>query len=308
MKVIRYSVTKDVVFSALVLFLKKPSKFSFYQFLYVSCRYINMWPFPVWADLLMIKTLRNFVRLRLLKNSIEIGSMIFSQMDNDFVDNLVGMYIDIVIKDKFYKTDITSKDYNDILFYYYQEGPYEVDFVNINAGDIVIDAGANIGVFSLLAAQKGAKVYAFEPQQIFFNLLCNNIKLNNLSNFISCSQYALSEKSRKACLFIDKTNLLASSLNIKRSDNSIIVKCITLDEWVNINNISRVDFIKADIEGAERLLLSGAKQVIRKFKPRLAISAYHFSDDMVVLEKLIHDICNDYIIIKSKKILYAYVK
>lgn len=308
MKVIRYSVTKNIVFKGIILFLKKPSKFSAYQLLYVFCRYINMGPFSVWADWLMIRTLRTFVRLHLLKNIIKIGNMVFSQMDNGFVDNLVGMYIDIAIKDEFYKTDVTSKDYDDILFYYYQEGPYEIDFVNIVSGNVVIDAGANIGVFSLLAAQKGAKVYAFEPQQFFFDLLCKNIKLNNLSEFVTCSQYALNKKSGKACLSVDNSNLLASSLNIKRGNSFITVECITLDEWVNMNNLSRVDFIKADIEGAERLLLLGAKQTIRKFKPRLAISAYHFSDDMVVLERLICNICSDYIIIKTRKMLYAYIK
>lgn len=308
MKVIRYSVTKDVVFRAIALFLKKPSKFSVYQLLYVFCRYIKIGPFPIWADWLMTRTLRKFVRLHLLKDIIKIGNMVFSQMDDDYVDNLVGMYIDIAVKNKFYETDVTSKDFNDILFYYYQEGPYEIDFVNIVAGDVIIDAGANIGVFSLLAAQKKAKVYAFEPQQVFFDLLCKNVKLNNFSAFVFCSNYALNNESGTACLSVDKSNLLASSLNIKRGNDSIAVECITLDEWMNENNLSRVDFIKADIEGAERLFLLGAKRTIRRFKPLLAISAYHFPDDMVILERIVHNICSDYVVVKTKKMLYAYIE
>ena len=46
---------------------------------------------------------------------------------------------------------------------YYYEGPYEYKEINLTAGDVVIDAGANIGMFSALASYKGATVFSFEP-------------------------------------------------------------------------------------------------------------------------------------------------
>ena len=61
------------------------------------------------------------------------------------------------------------------------------------------------------------------------------------------------------------------------------VNVTTIDEFVKSNNIEKVDFIKADIEGAERDMLRGATEVLKKFAPKLAICIYHLPDDKEVL-------------------------
>jgi hypothetical protein len=68
-----------------------------------------------------------------------------------------------------------------------------------------------------------------------------------------------------------------SGANRKRQ-KQLVVPAITLDAFVERNNIERVDFIKADIEGAERNMLRGAKRILREFAPKLSICTYHLPD------------------------------
>ena len=83
---------------------------------------------------------------------------------------------------------------------------------------------------------------------------------------------------------------------------------ITLDEFIERNGISRVDFIKADIEGMERNLLKGAGQTLKKFKPKLAFCTYHLPDDEKVLENMLKSCCPEYEIIKENNKIYAWIE
>jgi len=80
------------------------------------------------------------------------------------------------------------------------------------------------------------------------------------------------------------------------SDAKIEVRTTTLDNFVHENNLQKVDFIKADIEGAERIMLKGARQVLRDFSPKLSICTYHFPDDPQVLRELTLDANPNYVI------------
>ncbi len=81
----------------------------------------------------------------------------------------------------------------------------------------------------------------------------------------------------------------------------------TLDNWVKENGIERIDFIKADIEGAERNMLCGAKEILKRFEPKLAICTYHLPDDKEVLEKIVLEANPNYKVEHKYKKMYAYV-
>lgn len=194
-----------------------------------------------------------------------------------------------------------NKDYSHV-----NEGPYEYDEVHLNEGDIVIDAGANIGIFSTYAASKKCTVYAFEPIEGTLNLLKKNVKLYD--NSIKICRYALGNKNEKIKCYIDEQSNTSSSI-IKRNNNEkyIEVQATTIDNFVKANNLEKVDFIKADIEGAERFMLEGAKETLAKFAPKLSICTYHLYDDPEVLENLIKKYNSKYVVKHNWKKLFAYV-
>lgn len=189
------------------------------------------------------------------------------------------------------------------------EGPYEVDQVKIETNDIVIDGGANIGLFTAYAVYKGAKkVYAFEPVPKVQEYLRETCSVYGSS--IDVEPYALSASCGIVDFYVQNENLTSGSIGeIRQNEKDFIlkVKKVTIDHWVKENNIDKVDFIKADIEGAERDMLTGAKETIKRFLPKIAICTYHLEDDPYVLESIIRDCSSKYVIEHHWKKIYAYV-
>lgn len=142
---------------------------------------------------------------------------------------------------------------------------------------VVVDVGANIGYFTLIAAQQvGNKgvVYAFEPEPSNFEFLCKNIELNGYTNAVPI-QKAVSDRCGTANLWCDKVNFAAPSFSKENvmvfaeertlgEDNFVEVETVTLDEFLNHTaGNTKVDIIKLDAEGSEGLIIDGAKQTLQ---------------------------------------------
>lgn len=190
---------------------------------------------------------------------------------------------------------------------YLNEGTYEFGKVILEENDVVFDCGANIGLFSSIAAAKGCICYAFEPVPNTIEYL--KMTKDLYPDRIKIINHALSNKLGKSKLFITKdTNISHSMLALNQNeDNYIDIKTIPIDLFVKENEIKRLDFIKADIEGAERYMLMGAKETLAKFSPKLSICTYHLEDDPQVLENIIREANPNYVIEHKWKKLYAYV-
>jgi FkbM family methyltransferase len=205
-----------------------------------------------------------------------------------------------------------------------QEEGFYIYKNDIKKGDIVIDAGAYIGDFSAYAAYKGATVYAFEPSKCSLKWLKETAKLNPSIHPIPLG---LGEKNKTIRLFKYRNysgsnttdfrliikNMFSPELRIWPTEalsplfNIEKIKIVTIDGFVRENNISRVDYIKADIEGMERYMLMGAREVLKNMAPELSICTYHLPDDREVLKKLILEANPDYQIVQQKKKLHAFV-
>jgi FkbM family methyltransferase len=196
--------------------------------------------------------------------------------------------------------DEVGKNSNEGSFCYI--GPKGED-ITIHSNDVVIDAGAWIGDFSAYCAKKGAISYAFEPTESTIELLKKTIKFNHAENFIKIVPFGLGNKEG----IINFTNNDLGSANRFDKNGSVQIQVVTLDNWVKENNIKKIDFIKADIEGYERNMLIGASGILKKFQPTLSICTYHLADDPEVLQKIILDINPNYKIIQRKMKLFAYV-
>ncbi len=135
-------------------------------------------------------------------------------------------------------------------------------FYKIKEGQIIIDAGAYLGSFTLYAAKrvgKTGKVIAFEPDPNNFKILESIIEKSGLQNVILIEK-ALGDVAKEVEL--ESANHF-SSVVIKTSKNPIFkVQQTTLDEEMRKLKIMKVHFIKMNIEGAEINAIKGAKQTL----------------------------------------------
>jgi FkbM family methyltransferase len=159
-------------------------------------------------------------------------------------------------------------------------------------GEVVVDCGACIGEFSLLFSGlvgTSGQVHLFDPVPLHARY-CKLQEKNNaaLAGVMRINSLAVGRETRAAQGgAADVRAISPGSLQIESFSTT------TLDDYAKAN-LSRVDFIKMDIEGAEMDALRGASASIREFKPRLAICAYHKFDDLWMIPRLIKELNPDY--------------
>jgi FkbM family methyltransferase len=142
------------------------------------------------------------------------------------------------------------------------------------ADHIILDIGAHIGAFSLLAASKvpTGKVYAIEACKDTFDVLSKNVWLNNFRN-ISAHHLALADKKGSTKLFYDSGNW-GHSIVSPLSSCGETVMTDTLTNFVNDNKITKCHFMKLNCEGAEfPILLGTPRDVLKRFEVVLVL--YH---------------------------------
>ncbi|MBQ8024148.1 MAG: FkbM family methyltransferase [Succinivibrio sp.] len=185
------------------------------------------------------------------------------------------------------------------------DGSYEDRAVSIKENDVVIDAGANIGLYTVYAASKGCNVFSFEPDPRA------QIELKKQKaiypNNITIIPYGLFSEEKELSFFESDSSDISSFVLPRGNYKETKVSVTTLDKFVETRKIKRVDYIKADIEGAEREMLKGATQTLKKFAPKLSICTYHLPDDKEVLTKLILEANPRYKIWYKWRKLYACV-
>lgn len=148
----------------------------------------------------------------------------------------------------------------------------------VKEGDVVVDLGANIGYFTLLAARlvgKKGKVYAFEPEPINYSLLLKNISLNGYDNVVAM-QKAVSNTTGKIAFYLSSMDTGAHTMYQSHETREFIeVESVTLDEFFK-DKIHPIDVIKMDIEGAEIAALSGMERTIRENKNLKMFVEFYF--------------------------------
>ncbi len=137
---------------------------------------------------------------------------------------------------------------------------------SIKSGDTVIDIGAHIGTYTLIAAQKvgpKGKVYAFEPLLKNFELLKKNVETNGYQNVVLINK-AVSNKSGTSKLFLSNEDNYGDQRIYASQDNrkSLTIKTTTLDEFFKDKN-KKINVIKMDIQGSEVLALKGATKLLK---------------------------------------------
>lgn len=138
-------------------------------------------------------------------------------------------------------------------------------------GAVICDVGANFGYYSIsLAAflNPNGRVFAFEPHPKTRIHLERNIALNQLGGMITAVPYALSDALGFAFMANRKGNTGAAHVS-QGGDTKI--ELTTLDSFCAEHQLSRLDFMKIDVEGFEARVLRGAERSLRTFHPILLI-------------------------------------
>ena len=157
----------------------------------------------------------------------------------------------------------------------------EIIAVNIKPGDVVLDIGANIGYHTLKMADivgPTGLVFAFEPDPNNFVTLTKNIEANGYKNIIAVNK-AVSNKPGKLKLYIDKYNKgghrIYSSFEKRES---VEIEATSLDDYFEGSTFiddKKISFIKMDVEGAEPLVIEGAKRLIENSPNIKMITEYY---------------------------------
>lgn len=140
------------------------------------------------------------------------------------------------------------------------------DYGKVTRDSIVVDIGANIGVFSLYAVHAGAKkIYAYEPNQQAYEILAQNIVKNELQGIIVPYNLAVSDSDDNMVQIPSGS----SPYNRVVAGNGIVnydrVRTITLERILRDNTINFVNLLKIDCEGEEyRILFNTKKSVFSK--------------------------------------------
>jgi FkbM family methyltransferase len=147
---------------------------------------------------------------------------------------------------------------------------YEVPETQVSVGDVVIDCGGAEGAFALKVANRAGIVAVFEPLPLFLNAL-----RRTFADYPNVVLEAAAIGARPGTAYLDGVGICASLTDVP---TSTVVPVTTVDEW-SANTGRQVDYIKADVEGYELDVLVGASEVIRRDRPKLAITTYHLANN-----------------------------
>lgn len=160
----------------------------------------------------------------------------------------------------------------------FQKEPETISWIRSFSGDdIFFDVGANVGVFTIYAGRRGARVYAFEPESSNFSILNRNIVLNKLSARVTAFAIAVSERSKVDTLRLasldpgSALHAFGTDFDFKGDRFAAIFEqgclAMSLDDLVVRHGLPQPTRLKVDVDGLERAVIAGATKVIND--PRL---------------------------------------
>ena len=167
---------------------------------------------------------------------------------------------------------------------------FDKDIINLSSEEFFVDVGAYIGdtIENFIYHTQGnyKKIIAFEPDNENMLSLNSYILENNINNIIV---YKLATWNKKEKTKFYENGSLISQIYDKGNS---ITDVDTLDNV--LLNIIPTTFIKVNVEGSEYKTIEGAKNIIRRYKPKLAICVYHGVTDVYEIPLLIKKLVPEY--------------
>ncbi len=139
----------------------------------------------------------------------------------------------------------------------------------VRPGMTVVDVGANVGWFTLLAAARvgdGGRVHAFEPNPANVQLLLRSVERNAFGN-VTVHRCAVSDREGTLGYSADDSN---GHVTMDPGANGLLaVRAVRLDD--ELHDLPRLDVVKMDIEGSEAKALAGMRELMRRHRPTLFV-------------------------------------
>ena len=165
---------------------------------------------------------------------------------------------------------------------------YEIPETRVRPDDVVVDCGAAEGMFAALVAERARHVYAIEPLPRFVELLHRTFADVPSVTVVPVAVHAADGTARL------QSGALDSSITTGAAGGTE-VPVRTLDslarEWP-----SPPTYIKADLEGADLAAVEGAREIIARTVPRLAITTYHATDHAARIGALLREVNPRYVV------------
>jgi len=184
------------------------------------------------------------------------------------------------------KNDNLLRLWNEIFI----DNSYRISNMSIKETDIILDIGANIGLFSINVSQYTKnKIFALEPHPENFTQLKDNVKLNGIKN-VACINLGLQGENDGSRYFLNNSNhagfimenaLTEKNIGSVRTSEKLSLACITFQELCNTHAINKVNLLKLDCEGAEGEIIKSLSKhdmdIIEKF-------VIEFHDNVSILD------------------------
>jgi FkbM family methyltransferase len=167
---------------------------------------------------------------------------------------------------------------------------YEIPQTRVDQSDVVVDCGAGEGLFSLKASGVAKQVYAIEPLPEFVKSL--NLTFAQHDN-VEVVQCALSNASGTVAMTRQGIHSRIISGESNQVDDRVIVKAKTIDELF-LDREFGFSYLKADLEGYEMEMIEGASESIIRYRPKIAITTYHYENDPVAIIRFVKDLVPSY--------------
>jgi FkbM family methyltransferase len=164
------------------------------------------------------------------------------------------------------------------IYFFREYEPWDSSFIlgKLRPTDICLDVGANVGFYTISLAMKvrEGEVHAFEPAELNYHVLALNTLTNPLSNVV-VNNCAVGDRNQEVDFFVAQDGGFSSTVDTgrRRIVERTRVRMVTLDSYCSEVGLSRVDFLKVDVEGGEPMVIRGAHELLsdHKRKPRLVM-------------------------------------
>ncbi|MFZ1083215.1 MAG: FkbM family methyltransferase [Candidatus Kryptoniota bacterium] len=222
-----------------------------------------------------------------------------NKLDVKFLSSSIPLYyadlINLKLPIKLFTTPRTIL--TQFLLKQYEYTTDEMMVIGAQPGDVVIDGGACWGDATLFFADKvkeNGKVLSFEFIPDNLNVFNRNMQLNPcFTNTVKMIEQPLWSESNIKTYY--RNIGPGSNVSVQEFDGyNGVVNSITIDDVVSQEELTSVDLIKMDIEGAEQHALKGAEKTLKRFAPKLAIAIYHNINDFANIIHKINDMALGY--------------